>query len=244
MYFQIIVTLLLILCSVSMFITGIGKLMPPAFKIIPLLAALVYWAVIAIHHFSGKTGIAGVLLLIIFYFLLFLTILTTVMVWMGDIGDREKHIPAITIGEGPADKTVYIVYHSGITPVLTNIINGFAGQMSLSGYKTILYCANNDLTLDLKGAAAVGFASPIYGGKIRPPVVNFIRKNNLKGVRSFIILTSGGPDDRGEIAAAAGEIEKQGGSIIGSAKFGGMEKPGAVNSRIKKTALDIQNKLK
>jgi hypothetical protein len=243
MFLELIVTVLLVLCSLSMFITGIGKMSPLPFKLIPLLAAAVYWIVIAIRKSSGKTGIAGVLLLVIFYFLVIITIPSTVMIWMGYIGDREKNIPAITIGEGPADKTIYIVYHTGITPFLTNKITEFAGKMGKSGYKTVLYCANKELTLDLKNAAAVGFASPIYLGMIRPPVNNFIMKSDLKGIKSFIFLTSGGAENMGELDRVRSELEKKGASVMGMEKFSSMEKTGELDSKMDKLSMEIEDGL-
>ncbi len=243
MFIQILVTAFLILCSVSVFLTSVGRVMP-VMCLIPLIAAVIYWLVIILHNKSGKTETAGKILLVIFYLFLIDIIPTVVMEWLGDIGDREKNIPAITIGNGPREKTIFIIYHSGVTPFTTDTITKFAEMIGKDGFKTVLYSANKDLKIDLNGAAAVGISSPIYLNRIRPPVENFIMNNDLKSIKTFLLLTSGGDSDRGELKTTASEIEKKGASVIGMEKIGRTEKQDRVDAKLNKLEQDIENAIK
>ncbi len=243
MILQLAVTVFLILCSMTMYVTHTGRLFPAGFRIIPLLAAAVYWVVIYIRKSTGKTGISGILLLILFYIMIVVSVPVASWVWIGMINDREKNIPAITIGNESMKKTIYIIYHPGGSPILTNVITKFAMLTGKAGYKTVLYCANKNLKLDLKKADAVGFSSPVYTAEIRPPVENYIKNTDMKGIRTFMLVTCG--SNPGDALDKAGrEVVTQGAEIIGTEAIGAMEKPGIIDSKLEKFANEIESKLK
>ena len=56
----------------------------------------------------------------------------------------------------------------------TQVLHSLAESISQNNYKVTLYNVRKDLQINLKEAKAVGFASPVYGGIIRPPLADFI----------------------------------------------------------------------
>ena len=65
----------------------------------------------------------AIILLIIFYFLTFIIILPTGVASMViSILDREKNIPAETIGSDDSSEQIYIVYHPGMSKFTTKVL--------------------------------------------------------------------------------------------------------------------------
>ncbi|MGA2140829.1 MAG: hypothetical protein ABSG94_00260 [Brevinematales bacterium] len=242
MLLKITVTVLLLLGFISTLVTGIGNIMPAGVKAIPLIAAVFYWAAIYVHNKTGKTGIPGAALLLIFYVLVLISIPVITELWIGEFADMEKNVPAITIGGDTVNKPIFIVYHPGGSHFISSILTKLAGRLEKDGYKTVLYCVNKDLKIDLTKASAVGFASPSYYSTIRPPLEKYITNTGMNGVKSFIVI-SRGAHTSGDVEKTASELEKQGASVIGSAKFSSME---AVhnNDELNKLADEIEKSLK
>ncbi len=194
MNFAIIFTVILGFCTLGMFISGMGKMIPIGVKIVPLFAIAALWGYTIIHQMTGKAGIAGVLLMIFFYFVLITMALPAGLgMWFIAFLDREQNIPAVTLGNPSGSKSIFIIYHPGGTSFTTNTLKQFGGEFSKTDYKIVLYSANKNLKINIKDAAAVGFTSPVYGAQIRPPLENYIKNNDLSGIKSFILLTGGGP---------------------------------------------------
>ncbi|MBA7548131.1 hypothetical protein ES705_40577 [subsurface metagenome] len=100
-------------------------------------------------------------------------------------------------------------------------LKGRTGVLSAqNNYKVTLYCAGKDLQINLQDARAIGFASPVYAGLIRPPLENFIQRNEFSGIECFVALT--GADKEGievDTSKTTKLIEEKGGKIIGKEKF-------------------------
>jgi hypothetical protein len=242
MFLKVAVSILLLIGFISTIATGIGSLMPAGLKAVPLIALIVYWAAIYIHDRTGKTGIPGVALLAVFYILVLISIPVIGELWLGEFADMEKNVPAITIGSDTVNKPVYIVYHPGGSPFITSVITKLAGRLEKDGYKTVLYCVNKDLKIDLTKASAVGFASPSYYSTIRPPLEKYILNTSMSGVKSFIII-SRGAHTSGDVEKTSSELEKQGASVIGSGKFSSMKAAGN-DEELEKLALTIEKAVK
>jgi len=135
------------------------------------------------------------------------------------ISDREKHIPAETIGSDDCPEQIYIVYHPGISKFTTKVLRNLAEDIAQNNYKVTLYCARKDLQINLQDARAIGFASPVYGD-IRPPLVDFIQRNEFSGIKCFVVLTGSYKElNEMNIAQAAKLVEEKNGEIIGREKF-------------------------
>ncbi|MGB6369720.1 MAG: hypothetical protein WBF68_01620 [Atribacterota bacterium] len=134
--------------------------------------------------------------------------------------DREKNIPAETIGSDNSTEQIYIVYHPGMSKFTTKVLRALAENIGGNNYKVTLFYAGKDLQINLQDAKAIGFASPIYAGFIRPPLENFIQRNEFSGIECFVVLTGGGKESIDvDTAKAAKLIEEKGGKIIGREKF-------------------------
>ena len=101
------------------------------------------------------------------------------------------------------------------------------------------------MQVNLKEARAVGFASPVYGGLIRPPLADFINRNEFSGINCFVVLTGSG-EESSEVDTdkAAKLIEQKGGIIIGKDKFITFDKMNELQEKIDLFSKELIKKLK
>jgi len=222
MNFAIIYTIIILLLSIPFFIISFARIIPIGVRIFPFVAAIsLVWLHTIFFRLKGRTGVMAIILLIIFYFLTYIIILPAGAGSMViSILDREKNIPAETIGSDDSTKQIYIVYHPGMSKFTTKVLRALAEDIAQNNYKVTLYCAGKDLQINLQDARAIGFASPVYAGLIRPPLENFIQRNEFSGIECFVALT--GADKEGievDTSKATKLIEENGGKIIGKEKF-------------------------
>jgi len=223
MNFAIIYTIIILLLGIPLFITNSTRGIPIGIRMFPFVAAIsLLWLHTIFFRLKGRTGVMAIILLIIFYFLTYIIILPAgVGSAVISIMDREKNIPAETIGSDDSPEQIYIVYHPGGSKFTTKVLRALAEDIAQNNYKVTLYCAGKDLQINLKEARAIGFASPIYADLIRPPLADFIQRNEFSGIKCFVVLTGSYNKERREvdIAKVAKLIEEKGGMVIGKEKF-------------------------
>jgi len=246
MNFAIIYTIIILLLGIPFFITNFARIIPMGVRIFPIVAAIsLLWLHTIFFRLKGRTGVMAIILLIIFYFLTYIIILPVgagSMVF--SILDREKNIPAETIGSDDSTEQIYIVYHPGMSNFTTKVLRAFAGNITQNNYKVTLYCAGKDLQINLQDARAIGFASPIYVGLIRPPLSDFIQRNEFSGIECFVVLTGGGKESIDvDTAKAAKLIEGKGGKIIGKEKFITSDKEDELQEKIDLFSKELIEKL-
>jgi hypothetical protein len=248
MVLSIIATIFLIFGTISMFIASPGYSIPIWAKFIPLLAAFALWGCRLLKWKSGKTGIAGILLLAFFYAVtIFYTLPSVIFLWVGNAGDIEKNIPVSTSGNAESEKTIFIIYHPGFSPFTTNIIHGISDEAGEEGYKIVLYCVNKNLKINLNKASAVVISSPLYFGRIRPPLINYIRNNDFRGIRTFILLTCGSPyesNQKNYLDECKSEIAGYVPEIMGGEAFSLEEKPAGTKIKIRQFVKEIEDKIR
>ncbi len=222
MNFAIIYTIIILLLGIPFFITNFARIIPLGVRIFPFVAAIsLLWLHTIFFRLKGKMGVMGIILLIIFYFLTYIIILPAgVGSAVVSILDREKNIPAETIGSDDSIEQIYIVYHPGMSKFTTKVLRALAENIAQNNYKVTLYSAGKDLQINLADARAIGFASPVYAGLIRPPLEDFIQRNELSGIECFVVLTGSDREGReADTSKAAKLIEEKGGKIVGKEKF-------------------------
>lgn len=222
MNFAIIYTIIILLLGIPFFITNFARIIPLGVRIFPFVAAIsLLWLHTIFFRLKGKMGVMGIILLIIFYFLTYIIILPAgVGSAVVSILDREKNIPAETIGSDDSIEQIYMVYHPGMSKFTTKVLRALAENIAQNNYKVTLYSAGKDLQINLADARAIGFASPVYAGVIRPPLEDFIQRNELSGIECFVVLTGGGEETMdADTVKAAKLIEEKGGKIVGKEKF-------------------------
>jgi len=222
MNFAIIYTIIILLLGIPFFITNFARIIPLGVRIFPFVAAIsLLWLHTIFFRLKGKMGVMGIILLIIFYFLTYIIILPAgVGSAVVSILDREKNIPAETIGSDASIEQIYIVYHPGMSKFTTKVLRVLAENIAQNNYKVTLYSAGKDLQINLADARAIGFASPVYAGVIRPPLSDFIQRNELSGIECFVVLTGSDREGReADTSKAAKLIEEKGGKIVGKEKF-------------------------
>jgi hypothetical protein len=222
MNFAIIYTIIILLLGIPFFITNFARIIPLGVRIFPFVAAIsLLWLHTIFFRLKGKMGVMGIILLIIFYFLTYIIILPAgVGSAVVSILDREKNIPAETIGSDDSIEQIYMVYHPGMSKFTTKVLRALAENIAQNNYKVTLYSAGKDLQINLADARAIGFASPVYAGLIRPPLEDFIQRNELSGIECFVVLTGSDREGReADTSKAAKLIEEKGGKIVGKEKF-------------------------
>ena len=246
MNFAIIYTIIILLFSIPFFITNFARIIPIGVRISPFVAAIsLLWLHTIFFRLKGRTGVMAIILLIIFYFLTYIIILPMgagSMVF--SILDREKNIPAETIGSDDSTEQIYIVYHPGMSKFTTKVLKELAENIAGDNYKVTLYCAGKDLQINLQDARTIGFASPVYAGLIRPPLSDFIQRNEFSGMKCFVVLTGGNKESIDvDTAKAAKLIEEKGGKIIGKEKFITSDKEDELQDKIKLFSKELIEKL-
>jgi len=246
MNFAIIYTIIILLLAIPFFITNFAKIIPIGVRIFPFVAAIsLLWLHTFFFRLKGRTGVIAIILLIIFYFLTYIIILpagvgSAVLSILG----RERNIPAETIGSDDSTEQIYIVYHPGISKFTTKVLRALAENIAGNNYKVILYSAEKDLQINLQDAKAIGFASPVYAGLIRPPLENFIQRNEFSGIKCFVVLTGADKEGRErDTAKAAKLIEEKGGKIIGKEKFITSDKEDELQEKVKLFSRELIEKL-
>lgn len=246
MNFAIIYTIIVLLLGIPFFITNFARIIPIGVRIFPFVVAIsLLWLHTIFFRLKGRTGVMAIILLIIFYFLTYIIILPAgVGSMVFSILDREKNIPAETIGSDDSTEQIYIVYHPGMSKFTTKVLRALAEDIAQNNYKVTLYCAGKDLQINLQDARAIGFASPVYVGHIRPPLENFIQRNEFSDIECFVVLTGSNKEGReADTARAAKLIEEKGGKIIGKEKFITSDKEDELQEKIDLFSKELIEKL-
>ncbi|MBA7664773.1 hypothetical protein ES703_72836 [subsurface metagenome] len=194
---------------------------------------------------KDRLGAGGVLLLVLFYFLtiimVFLPALGAVVV---EIMDRPRNIPAITIGDTNSQKHIIMVYHPGASDFTSEVMKLLAGTLAEAGYSITLNSVQAKLRLNMDEAAAVGMASPVYAGTIRPPLEKFIMNNDFTGKRCFLILTGSDPHNaEKDTLKASSLIEDRGGTVVDKVKLIMQKDREQVHQQIEQFGKNLAEKL-
>ena len=248
MNFATVYTIIILLLGIPFFITNFAKLIPipMGVKIFPFAAAIsLLWLHTIFFRLKGRIGVMGIILLVIFYFLTFIIILPAGVVSMVvSISDREKNIPPETIGSDDCPEQIYIVYHPGGSKFTTKVVRTLAENITQNNYKVTLYCAGKDLHINLQDARAIGFASPVYAGLIRPPLEDFIQQNEFSGIKCFVVLAGSHKETiEADTAKAAKLIEERNGEIIGKEQFITSDKEDELQEKINLFSKELIEKL-
>lgn len=248
MNFAIVYTIIILLLGIPFFTTNFAKLIPipMGVKIFPFVAAIsLLWLHTIFFRLKGRAGVMAIILLIIFYFLTFIIILPVgVASMVVSISDREKNIPPQTIGSEDCPEQIYIVYHPGVSKFTTKVARALAEDIAQNNYKVTLYCARKDLQINFKDTRAIGFASPVYAGLIRPPLAGFIQRNEFSGIKCFVVLTGSYKELKEvNIAEAVKLIEEKNGEIIGREKFITSDKEDELQEKINLFSKELIEKL-
>jgi hypothetical protein len=183
---------------------------------LPLLALVTLW--FNQLAFRGKSGwgVVSVIFWVLFGFFSLMALMGTIFM-VFTYGDREKQEIPVTIGQAGNPKEIAIIYHPGGSDLPKKVNTLIAEKLAQNGTKITLYTANAQLKIDPRKELAVGFASPVYGGSIRPPLLEFIQRTELTGVKCFVMIT--GWAHSPEVEKVKTLIESKGGIYIGGRKF-------------------------
>ncbi len=221
MTFAIVFTVLLVISIFPLYFTGMARMIPAGVRILPFIAIAILWIHTILFRLPGKTGAAGVILLVLFYFiaivLVFIPALGTVVI---GIMDRPQDIQSASFGDQSSPRKTVIVYHPGASSFMPDVIQHLAESLAASGFYVTLYSAHPRVSVSVPEGAVLGLASPVYAGTIRPPLEEFIKKSDLRDRNCFVLLTGSDPDNiEKDTAKAASLVEERGGKVLESVKI-------------------------
>ncbi|MGE5599701.1 MAG: flavodoxin family protein [Bacteroidota bacterium] len=248
MVFGMIMSVLLLSSGLSFILTDPGRMLPAGFRILPFLELGLLWLYVLL--FKGKGGWPGTLFLIQYWIVFMICILPAgVGLWVIESFDRERRSEPIVLGAQEAAAEIAVIYHPGGSNFTGHVLRRLGGRLGDAGYRVVLHSAHRGLRLDLDRAHAVGFASPVYAGAIRPPLRQFVQSADLRGRRCFVILTGGPGPAEGEsvgkeLQSIVPLIEERGGRIAAAGKIPQNKETGAVEERIDAFAGELLAALK
>ncbi len=215
MVFGLVMTFILLLSGLSLFRTGIGRMIPAGVRIVPFLELGLLWLCLLVLR--GRW--TGALVMVQFWVVFALMILPSAGgLWILESFDRERRIGPLGLGNPSGSKEILAVFHPGASDFTASALRELGACCSNTPYKLVLYSARRGLRLDLRQAAAVVFASPIYAGSIRPPVTHFLERTDLSGVRCVLLLTGSAAAADQDFGRAVPFVEARGGKIIAKTK--------------------------
>jgi hypothetical protein len=220
MTFALIFSAVLFLIGLLVFTARMGKMLPAGVKLIPFIAIALLWIHTYFFVLANKTGIIDVIIIIVFYFIVITIILPLGLgIIVFSILDRERVIPPEIIGDPSRKDKICIVYHPGISGATIAAIRVFALKLFEKGYSITVASAHRKLAVIFKNYKAIGFASPIYAGAIRPPIERFVKRNNFKGMTCFLLLTGTVKKEAAaDIQKASKIVESSNGTVTASIK--------------------------
>lgn len=209
-------TIFLVVCQTVIILCPVIYRTPAMNNWMPLIALAVLWInQLALRGRSGW-GVLSVILWVLFGLFSIVGLLAAIFTCF-TYGDRESRVTPAAFGRADSSKEIAIVYHPGGSDLTRRVISVIAEKMAQNGIKVTLYAANSGLMMDPGKVWAIGFASPVYGSSIRPPLAEFIQRTDLAGVRCFAIIT--GWSHSPEVEKVKGLIESKGGIYLDGGKF-------------------------
>lgn len=213
----IIFSVILIVCQVLIFLCPIIYQSELRANFLPLIALAVLW--LNRYLFQSKSAVFSAILWVLFAVVGLVGFMFTLFM-VFSYGDREQQEAPVIFGKGDGLKEIALIYHPGGSDLPRKVNVFLAERLSQNGFKVILYTAYAGLKIDPREFSAIGLSSPVYGGAIRPPLINFIKRTDLTGVKCFVSLTGGGKPARpGEIEKVQKLLESRGGVFIDGRKF-------------------------
>jgi len=245
MVFALVFTVLLLLCLLPLNLTAMSRMLPAGVRFLPLLVTALLWAHTLLFRLKGRGGAVGVVILVFFYILTIgLVFLPTLSSLLFAVLDRPHDRPPSIYGQDRFDREIFLVVHPGPSDFPSAVTEHMAETLAAAGFRVTVYSARADLRLEAGKAAALGLISPIYAGRIRPPLENFIANNDLKGIKCFWLLAGSDPNSGdSDIARATPLVEARGGKVIAGTKvIAGKDREPAF-AEVKRLAAELAGKL-
>lgn len=216
---------ILIACQAAIVVFPLAAGTAIRFNALPLVAFALLWLNWIV--FRDRGGFFSVVLWIAFAVTALGALNPTVFAVLS-FADGEKREATVVYGDAATPKLVAMVYHPGASGFPLAVDTMVAERLARAGMRVSLDTANSGLVIDTRKIAVLGISSPVYTGSIRLPVLSFLSKADLKGVKCFVVLT--GWVASSEIEARDLEkikrlIEARGGIYLGGKKFSSLSAP-------------------
>lgn len=138
MTFGIVMTVILLLSGLSLCLTGMGRMMPLGFKLMPFVEAALLWLYISPR---GNKGWLGILFLVQFYLMFVFITVAAASGFIGEVLDRERNIGPVTLGNPRGEKTIVAIYHPGGSNFTGRVMREIGDRLAGTEYKMVLYSA-------------------------------------------------------------------------------------------------------
>jgi hypothetical protein len=210
---------LLVLSFILLFSTESGRLISIGVRLLPLAALALLWIHTLFFRIPGRKGLASGILIGLTYFLAY------PMVFAPAVGslalaflDRTRRLPVEVFGGHDAAHHLTAIYHPGASGFTQKVVRQVCKSLAHRGFHVEMKSA---FPGSVDGAKdAVLLASPIYGGRIRPPLMRVIKSVPWPGRRAFLVLTGSDPDnERADLQRAGQIVTDLGGEVRSGVKL-------------------------
>ena len=216
---EIVYSGLLILSFILFFSTESGRMIPFGVRLLPLAALALLWVHTVNFRLPGRKGLVAGILIGFTYFLAY------PMVFAPAIGslvlaflDRTHRLPIEVFGRPEAEKNLTVIYHPGASGFLRRVVRQVCEGLAAEGIYIEMKCAFPGSVDGVKDTLIL--ASPIYAGRIRPPLVRVIKSVTWQGRTAFFVLTGTDPDnDKEDLQRAAKVVTALGGDVKAGVKL-------------------------
>jgi hypothetical protein len=105
--------------------------------------------------------------------------------------DLPRNDPAVTMGPSDSKVRIAIVYHPGGSPFPKRVVTALGEKLAAQGCSIVIMTANPGLNFKQTDFDALVLSSPVYGGKVRPPLLDFVSARAPFSMPVYAVLTGG-----------------------------------------------------
>jgi flavodoxin len=233
---------ILVVCFIAPLATPSGSMIPRGITVAVLVALVVLWA---LFLFKGMPMGLKIPLYVVFYFIF---AVVAVPAGIGSIifgvADRPRAEKPTQIGSETGKGRIAMVYHPGMSPLVSDTVKKMASILNGDGYAVTLMTANGKRVIDQSAYKALIITSPVYAGTTRPPLGAFLAANDPLTLPCFALLTGGAADDKAaNLEKLGATVKNEGGTLLGGIKVRQGTAPDAVAKELESFARTIGNAL-
>jgi hypothetical protein len=164
---------------------------------------------------------------------------------LADGWDRPKNEAPVLLESSPSQGTIAVVYHPGGSDFTKKVVMSLGKTLQTRGYSVSIFTADPELSLDRGEYKAVVLCSPVYGGKIRPPLQELVSRSSPLALPVYAVITGWmGGFEKDDLARLSEIVVTAGGSLKNGIKIATKTSPQAMEERLTAFVDDMDKALK
>lgn len=186
--FAYVMTFLLALCIVAP--AALGGLRA-GWVVVVLIAGGLLWIGVLRANAPGALRVVLIILVSVLSFVALVGTAVGIGNTMKVRFDRAVNEAPLTMGPPDSRLTVAVVYHPGGSTFPKSVVTELGKDLAAKGCRVTIMTAHPALELTQSEYDALVLCSPVYGGEIRPPLEDFVRRTAPFSIPVFAIITGG-----------------------------------------------------